>query len=272
MYIVATAQPHMKEADGPSEHTIQLTRLEKRKFSDALDAGEMLTIPLTIDHADADAFYADTTNAGMPYDIPARYRIGHLEAGMVDADGSLLLVCQISPTKTEFDRVLRGILNNNERWGLSLGTDIAWRDADELEIGFKRISHVGVTLHPAYGPEGSYFHDVALDSNLLLRDVLPRYLSRPGLYAPRNLRERVAAALRGAYSLPTGMTRIPTHGGSHITVTATRPGAPSSLDAPTLAVRPLLPNYLCLVSLFACRVRAARAIFTRAAVPCAYAG
>lgn len=237
MYFVGTALPHTPAADGPSWRTIQLTRAQKTRLVDIIDQRDLAPVPLCIDHGDASA---DAVEGGSGlYVLSPKYIIGRVIGGMVGANGNLLLVGAIDALTPEALRVLSGIRDRGERWGLSLGTDIAWDSPDEYYVRDKRVSHVGVTLDPAYGPEGSFFHDIATSLQAIL-DVLANYLVDPGVYAPTRLRELVSAARQGAYYVPPGQHRVDTGGGTYITMTAMRDGSAPSLSTSGkhAAVRP----------------------------------
>lgn len=231
MYFVGTAQPETDRSRGDPRWTSITTREERIALAEALANGRLAPIPLCIDHADASP--TTTMQHDGHYFVPDKLHIGYLDAAMIDAAGNLIIIGHIRWLSEAMKNIIEGTNLRGERWGLSVGTNLL-KDSETGAIVHRSVGHVGVTLDPEYGPEGTFIHFASTSLSGLLADLLP-YVQKPGMYVPATLRKRIEEAAHGVVPLlvkhSSTAARAGDGGYQRMTVCATRAGG-AQTDAP----------------------------------------
>jgi hypothetical protein len=112
---------------------------------------------------------------------------------MVRGKGDLLIIGESFYDRPETQRILDDLeARADPPWGLSLCTNMDYLEEEGLVLS-KKITHVGVTRNPEFGPENTYIHYWSRDWRAIDRE-LQRFMERePDLYVPAPTRERLQA-------------------------------------------------------------------------------
>lgn len=186
LYFVGVAQPGDQRSSKPGYAGSLLRPAEKRYAADrlsAVGADPARACPLVIDHAGLSA-------PGQT--LAADKRIGHVTDVLVDDAQNVLAVGEIYGSRPESRALLENIQRGG-KWGLSFFTEFE-QDPATLDVHNIKLSHLGVTMDPAWGAEGSWIYEVTDNKAALDRVLRERYLARKDVYASEATRARYVPA------------------------------------------------------------------------------
>jgi uncharacterized membrane protein YgcG len=205
LHVIGILQGHFEELDGPDENTLYLTRREKHKFTDDVGSGKYGSVFVVVDHADGEktmleaekAAASGNENLGL-FVAPPEKQIGLLHETMVDPAGNLHGSIELFHHRPETKQIMDDI-NKGIPWGLSVCTDYEKLPGRTLK---KRISHIGITKNPEFGPDSRTWLFHATTSASTLNDIMRNhYLNFPGMYVAKETRKR--------YGLPESSSGSP---------------------------------------------------------------
>jgi hypothetical protein len=225
MKAIGIIQNHPPSADGPSDATLFFTGDEKRILVDLFGANEHPEVHIVEEHGGGEAYMGNTSTLRYEdavkqkteyYSIPLEKRIGRVAELLCDRENNLHGVIELNHENPRVHEIM-GEIKKGAKYGLSIGVD-----AEKLPGGRvqnKRFTHVGLTKQPEYGgdPEltfdpaepnlfGTWLHHAAVSHSGMDEILATRYLSRPGMYAPQRMRDRVTK--RQAVPVSVGASRF----------------------------------------------------------------
>jgi hypothetical protein len=188
MYHIGTVAPFLPEANLPRDRTPYPTFEERCEWADSVAARQTGFLPLCIDHAGGERPDAPVNAQGM-FEVPPEKQIGRVVDALVRPNGDLLCISELYYDRAETHGIIDD-LRAGRRWGLSLCTNYKILP-DTGRVLSKRITHLGVTQNPEFGPENSWIH-YAHTSWEGVDDTLQTLMDRePGMYVPSGTRTRL---------------------------------------------------------------------------------
>lgn len=200
----------MPGTDNPDYRGTFMNRGEKLQTCFEFD--EDLHIPLCIDHADC-----TDPNAQVPEELI----IGYITGMGVDHEDNHIVTGFVYKERPEMGDIFRDMLLPPKKfWGLSSYTKFLFENErrDSIQPGSKKITHVGVTLNPALGEEGSMIFDYGTNPDKVYgvlrdRDIQGRALLASGTSLDRwgvapNVKQHVLSVLEKNISDPTGRPNV----------------------------------------------------------------
>lgn len=179
-YLMTRAQPYIAWAlndrdparyKKDSNGTLLLLE-EKKAIADQWSApGASRRTPVVMEHADM-RYVTDVT--------PPSAIVGYISGGLVGPDRSLYAILEVDRTHPVVRNVLDDLYSQRRKWGVSLMTRV-------FADGTKEIEHIGLTTDPAFGPEGSWAYEFALQAPPFRQAIRNRYLP-VAIHVPESLR------------------------------------------------------------------------------------
>lgn len=178
---IGIAQPytgHGKERE--SRYMGSLLRPhEKEQLARMISSGTQ-SMPLVIDHGNLSGYGAEVTD-----DI----RLGYATDSMVDDDYGVIVMGYISSSRPEAEYIVKSI-QQGKNWGLSFYTEHLLDETTYRSYEIQ-ITHLGITLNPAWAEENSWIYEWSKDPVAIRHYARSVYMQRPGIYIPDETRNRL---------------------------------------------------------------------------------
>ena len=171
---IGCAQPAWEPTEDPAYRGSVLTRAQKLAIARNYTFSNPL--PLCIDHAEG---------AGAGFVVPDDKVIGFVTGILVDRNDNWLITGYIDGKRRELDGIIGDIQFKRRQWGLSAYTRFNYENEREDSIipESKRITHVGVTLNPAFADDGSWIFECSTNPEAIARVVRDREIQQHGCLA-----------------------------------------------------------------------------------------
>lgn len=224
VFVIGRIQGHVSNSNGPADGTYQHTPEERRGVADAMARGEYPEVPLYIDHGGAEHdMNVELTGEPTVVVLPRDRAVGVAHDTFVDGSGAFYGIAELDDDRPETKMIVeesaRGI-----PWGFSAGTDVKKVPGHILS---KKFNHFGITRNPEWGEAGyTWLYDGAKSKESLYDILKTKYFNMPGMYVPKELRERCERA--NAYRSHRDMQQQMTVGATKLGNTASKPDSYTS--------------------------------------------
>lgn len=185
LIFLGSMQPAWGPERDPNYRGSVLTRQQKLKMARCYTFA--YPVPLCIDHADG---------ATPDFVIPPEKVIGFATGILIDRDDNALMTGYIDKDRPEAKKLIADMQLYKKKWGLSAYTRFLYENErkDTIVPDSKLITHVGVTLDPAFAEEGSWIFEWSTNPQAIARIVREREIQKMGCLANEELMDACGVA------------------------------------------------------------------------------